>query len=80
MRAKTYYLHVNKKTQSWTIHGSGQCIKADKVLILADCETIYKPLKKDNPRFFIKVVGHLTEIIPGYFKITKSAKAGEKSK
>jgi hypothetical protein len=54
-----HYLHVNKQRQSWTVHNSKGCFSFDEVSIEVPAKTVHKPLKKDNPRFFIRVVGKL---------------------
>lgn len=53
-------LHVNKHELSkgedaypWTIHTSGQCIRAKEVDLLAPCITEFHPEKDHNPRLFL---------------------------
>jgi hypothetical protein len=53
------YIHVNKRNESWTVHNSQGCFTFEKVIIKVPSETIYKPQKKDNPRFFIRCKGVL---------------------
>jgi hypothetical protein len=59
MKKYTYYLHVNKQKQTWTVHGSKGCFHFNHVSIEVPCETVHLPHKKDNPRFFVKVRGIL---------------------
>jgi hypothetical protein len=41
------------------VHNSKGCFSFDEVSIEVPAKTVHKPLKKDNPRFFIRVVGKL---------------------
>lgn len=59
MRPIIHYIHVNKKQGCWTVHNSKGCFHFDEVIIRVPCQTVHKPLKKDNPRFFIKCKGLL---------------------
>jgi hypothetical protein len=54
-----HYLHVNKPKGCWTVHNSKGCFHFDEVNIEVDARTVYKPKKKDNPRFFIRCRGTL---------------------
>jgi hypothetical protein len=53
------YVHVNKQKKCWTVHNSRGCFHFDEVEIRVPVKTVYKPEKKDNPRFFLRCKGSL---------------------
>lgn len=53
------YIHVHKQKGCWTVHNSQGCFHFDEVEIKVPATTVHKPLKKDNPRFFIRCRGTL---------------------
>jgi hypothetical protein len=53
------YVHVHKQKQCWSVHNSRGCYQLKGLTILVPCETVHRPEKKDNPRFFIRCRGHL---------------------
>lgn len=68
MKRYTWYMHVNKRKNSWTLHSSQGCFHFDQIEIYVPCETVYNPKKKDNPKFFVRCKGTL--VIEGdYAKI-----------
>lgn len=63
MKKLIQYLHVNKQKGCWTVHNSQGCFHLTRVEILVPVTTVHKPLKKDNPRYFMRCRGtlHLAE-------------------
>lgn len=59
MRKIIHYIHVNRQKNCWTVHNSKGCFHFEQIDIRVPCETIHKPLKTDNPRFFIRCKGVL---------------------
>lgn len=59
MKKLIHYIHVNKRADKWTVHNSQGCFTFDVIEIRVPSETLHKPKKKDNPRFFIKCRGTL---------------------
>lgn len=56
--------HFNKPGSKngfpWTVHVSGRCIPATEVVFVTGCQTIFRPLKKSNPRAWIRARGTIT--------------------
>ena len=59
MKPIIQYVHVNKQKNCWTVHSSKGCFHFDSLDIKVPIELVHKPLKKDNPRFFIRCKGTL---------------------
>lgn len=78
-KSKVVYVHFNKsgsvKDRPWTVHTSNSCIPAKSVQIFVSAETVWKPLKKTNPRAMIKVKGFVHHMADGVIWITRSPEA-----
>lgn len=53
-------IHVHKQKQCWTVHNKDGCFHFDEVQIKVPSWTEHKPLKKENPRYFIRCKGVLS--------------------
>jgi hypothetical protein len=58
-----------KKDRPWTVHVKGECIPAKSVTFGVECQTVFKPEKKSNPRAWIRCVGFVRTYADGHVGI-----------